>query len=105
MFKELFESDLPKLESSRDVKDFIEYLYNTKDGPDYEDYLHIIKSFKKYPMFMDPKGLKFSRGKYESVIGTEKTGLKRKFAFEFEDNYLHIYQQTKKGQRQNDFEF
>jgi hypothetical protein len=107
MFKEIFESDKadknrPKINSSRDAKEFLRSLY-VDDAPEYEDNLHIIKSFKKIPSFM--RNMKFSKGKFGSVIGQEKSGLKRKFLFEIEDNFLNVYVQTKKVQRQKDFEF
>ena len=51
------------------------------------------------------RNMRFSKGKYDTVIGQEKGGLKRKFLFEIEDNFLNVYVQTKKGQKQKDFEF
>jgi hypothetical protein len=103
MFKEIFEDkNRPQIKSRYEAKDFLRSLFDN-DAPDYEDYLHIIKSFKKLPGFM--RNMKFSKGRYESVIGKEQGGLNRKFAFEIEDNFLYVYIQTKKGQRQKDFEF
>jgi len=101
MFKELFE-DRPILKSRRDVDEFISSLYSV-DVPTYKDYMHIINSLKRKPMLMDKSNMKYSKGKYDTVIGTEKGPLGRKFHFEIEDGYLTIWKSPKKGARMKDY--
>jgi len=96
----------PELNDKHDVYDYIEELYN-RDTPEKENYLHILKSFKRVPMFLNWKDLKFSSGKSNlDLIATEKSGLKRKFLIEFDRSTgIQVFIQTKPRQRIKDFEF
>jgi len=111
MIKDYYETDtnstnyFPELNTAQDAKDYIRELYN-RDVPTYKNYMHIIDSFKRKPLFMNKKHMKYTKGRYDSVIGTEKNGLKRKFLFEFDEiGYLSIYKQDKKGQSIKNYSF
>ena len=93
----------PPLNSQRDIADYLEKLYQI-DTPEYDHYIHIMKSLKRIPMFMDLKTLKMSEGLYGAIIGQEKRGLKRKFNFEIDGRFIQVFMQTQPRQKVTNFE-
>lgn len=87
-FKNICEDKNKLLSSYSEVEKLIDNAYE-RDAPEYEEYLLILKSLKRKPLYLSD--VKPSRGKYDSLVVTEKNGLKRKFLIEFDLPFMKVY--------------